>query len=113
MNPVKFIKAFPDRIYHCHIKDANLNLDGENGILGSHLNFGDDRRGWDFKSPGHGQIDFEAILRALNKIGYAGPLSVEWEDCGMNREFGARDALEFTGKLDFTPSEQKFDSVFK
>lgn len=113
VNPVKFIKAFPDRIYHCHIKDASLNLDGENGILGSHLNFGDDRRGWDFKSPGHGQIDFEAIIRALNRIGYAGPLSVEWEDCGMNREFGARDALEFTRKLDFTPSEQKFDSVFK
>ncbi|OQA82745.1 MAG: Inosose dehydratase [Lentisphaerae bacterium ADurb.Bin242] len=113
VNPVKFIRAFPDRIYHCHIKDASLNLDGENGILGSHLNFGDDRRGWDFKSPGHGQIDFEAIIRALNKIGYAGPLSVEWEDCGMNREYGARDACVFTRKLDFTPSEQKFDSVFK
>lgn len=113
VNPVKFIKAFPDRIYHCHIKDASLNLDGENGILGSHLNFGDDRRGWDFKSPGHGQIDFEAMIRALNKIGYAGPLSVEWEDCGMNREYGARDALAFTRKLDFTSSEQKFDAVFK
>jgi len=74
---------------------------------------GADRRGWDFRSPGHGAIDFEAIIRTLNKLGYAGPLSVEWEDCGMGREFGAADAAKFTRALDFTSSEQKFDSAFK
>ena len=113
VDPVKFLRAFPDRIYHCHIKDAEVTLDGESGILSSHLNFGDARRGWDFRSPGHGKIDFEAIIRMLNRIGYDGPLSVEWEDCGMNREFGAADALKFTRSLDFSASEQKFDSVFK
>lgn len=113
VDPVKFIKAFPDRIYHCHIKDAEITLDGESGILSSHLNFGDARRGWDFRSPGHGKIDFEAIIRMLNRIGYDGPLSVEWEDCGMDREYGAADAAKFTRSLDFRASEQKFDSVFK
>lgn len=113
VDPVRFIKAFPDRIYHCHIKDAQITLDGESGILSSHLNFGDPRRGWDFRSPGHGKIDFEGIIRALNGIGYQGPLSVEWEDCGMDRVFGARDAAAFTRKLDFSPSGQQFDSVFK
>ena len=113
VDPVKFIQAFPDRIYHCHIKDCAVTLDGTSGILASHLNFGDGRRGWDFRSPGHGQIDFEAIIRQLNRIGYQGPLSVEWEDCGMNREFGAKDACAFTRKIDFTPSNQAFDSVFK
>ena len=112
IDPVKFIKAFPDRIYHCHVKDAAVTLDGESSILCSHINFGDPRRGWDFRSPGHGQVDFEGIIRALNNIGYYGPLSVEWEDCGMNREFGAKDALQFTRKIDFSPSTQAFDSVF-
>lgn len=112
VDPVKFLKKFPDRIYHCHIKDCAVTLDGESGILASHLDFGDPRRGWDFRSPGHGQVDFEGIIRTLNQIGYSGPLSVEWEDCGMNREFGAKDAANFTRKLDFSPSNQRFDSVF-
>ena len=112
IDPVRFIDEFPDRIYHCHIKDAARQLDGRNGILSSHLNFGDHRRGWDFRSPGHGQVDFESIIRALNRIGYKGPLSVEWEDCGMDREYGAKDACAFTRKLDFSPSAQQFDSVF-
>ena len=34
------------------------------GILASHLNFGEAGRGWDFRSPGHGDVDFEAIIRA-------------------------------------------------
>ena len=113
VDPVKFLNAFPDRIFHCHIKDAEISLDGESGILGSHFNFGDSRRGWDFRSPGHGKINFEAIVRTLNRIGYTGPLSVEWEDCGMDREFGAADAAKFTRSLDFSPSGRAFDSSFK
>ncbi len=113
VDPVKFLQEFPDRIYHCHIKDAAVSLDGKSGILGSHLNFGDVGRGWDFRSPGHGGIDFEAIIRQLNRINYAGPLSVEWEDCGMDREFGAKDACQFTRRIDFRSSNQNFDSVFK
>ena len=112
VDPVKFIRAFPDRIYHCHIKDAAVTLDGETGILSSHLNFGEANRGWDFRSPGHGDVDFEAIIRELNRVNYGGPLSVEWEDCGMEREYGARDAAEFTRGIDFSPSGQQFDSAF-
>ena len=92
VDPVEFIRAFPDRIYHVHIKDAITKLNGKSGILGSHINFGDPRRGWDFRSPGRGAVNFEEIIRALNDIGYQGPLSVEWEDSGMDREFGAREA---------------------
>ncbi len=113
VNPVKFIRKFPDRIFHVHMKDAIVNLDGESGILASHLNFGDHRRGWDFRSPGRGAVNFEEIIRALNDIGYAGPLSVEWEDSGMEREHGAKDALEYVRKLDFEPSRRAFDSAFE
>jgi sugar phosphate isomerase/epimerase len=112
VNPVKFIRAFPDRIFHVHMKDAGVTLDGESGILSSHLPFGDYRRGWDFRSLGHGQVDFDGIIRALNDIGYSGPLSVEWEDSGMDREFGAKEACEFVKKVDFAPSAVAFDAAF-
>jgi len=113
VDPVEFIRAFPDRIYHVHVKDAITKLNGKSGILASHLNFGDPRRGWDFRSPGRGAVNFEEIIRALNDVGYQGPLSVEWEDSGMDREFGAREAAGFVKRLDFQPSNRAFDSAFE
>ena len=112
VDPVMFIRAFPDRIYHCHMKDAALTLDGQSGILSSHLNFGTPGRGWDFRSPGRGGVDFEEIIRALNVIGYEGPLSVEWEDAAMDREFGATEACDFVRALDFPKSDRVFDEAF-
>jgi sugar phosphate isomerase/epimerase len=113
VDSVEFIRAFPDRIYHMHVKDAARTLNGKSGILGSHLNFGDPRRGWDFRSPGRGQVDFDAIARALNEIGYTGPMSVEWEDPGMDREYGAAEAARFVKeKMGFKSAGRLFDSAF-
>ncbi len=112
VDPVEFIRRFPDRIYHVHMKDAIVTLDGRSGILSSHLNFGDPRRGWDFRSLGHGKVNFEEIIRALNHAGYQGPLSVEWEDSGMDRDHGAKEALEFVRRVDFAPSKVAFDAAF-
>jgi len=113
VDPVFFLNEFSDRIYHVHMKDAAVQLNGRTGILASHLNFGDPQRGWDFRSLGHGEVDFEEIIRTLNQIGYTGPLSVEWEDCGMDREHGAEEACEFVKKTDFTPSQIAFDAAFE
>ncbi len=113
VDPVRFIEQFRDRIYHVHMKDAALQLDGKAGILGSHLNFGTRGRGWDFRSLGRGSVKFEEIIRALNAAGYAGPLSVEWEDSGMEREQGAREACEFVRRIDFAPSGVAFDAAFE
>jgi len=113
VDPARFIAEFPDRIYHVHMKDAALQLDGYSGILGSHLNFGKPGRGWEFRSLGRGGVNFEEIIRMLNRIGYAGPLSVEWEDCGMERFHGAKEALEFVKKVDFKPSDVQFDAAFE
>ncbi len=112
VDPVLFLKEFPDRIYHVHMKDAALQLNGKSGILASHLNFGHPDRGWDFRSLGRGGVNFEEIIRTLNQIGYQGPLSVEWEDSGMDREDGAKEACEFVKKLDFKPSNISFDKAF-
>jgi len=112
VDPVKFLKAFPDRIYHAHMKDAAVTLDGETGILASHLNFGAPGRGWDFRSLGRGGIRFEEIVRAFNAIGYDGPLSVEWEDAMMDREHGAAEACQFVKRLQFPKSDRVFDEAF-
>ena len=112
IDPVQFIRTFPDRIYHVHMKDAALQLDGKSGILSSHLNFGKQDRGWDFRSLGHGGVDFEEIIRALNFINYDGPLSVEWEDCGMERFHGASESCDFVKQVDFSPSNVQFDAAF-
>ena len=112
VDPVCFLKDFSDRIYHVHMKDVALQLDGRSGILASHLNFGHAQRGWDFRSLGHGDVNFEEIIRTLNHIGYEGPLSVEWEDCGMEREHGVKESLEFVKKINFKPSQVAFDASF-
>ena len=113
LDPVAFVEEFADRIYHVHVKDSRKTLDGRKSILGGHLDFGEADRGWDFVSPGHGDVDFEALFRALDRIGYAGALSIEWEDSGMDREWGAPDALAFVRRTDFAPSEIAFDAAMQ
>ncbi len=111
-DPVLFIDRFEDRIYHVHVKDSRITLNGVNSILSSHLQFGDYKRGWDFVSPGRGDVDFEGMIRALNRIGYDGPLSVEWEDSGMDREHGAAESVDFVRNADFEKSGRAFDASF-
>ena len=112
IDPVEFINEFADRIWHVHVKDSRVQINGRNSILGSHLDFGDPRRGWDFVSPGRGDVKWDQIVRALNRAAYQGPLSIEWEDSGMDREFGAPEALAMIRQQDFTPSQAAFDAAF-
>jgi len=110
---VKFIRTFGKRIFHVHLKDAWWGHgDGTVGVFGGHVSFADPRRYWDFRSLGHGDVNFEEIIVALNDIGYKGPLSVEWEDSRMDREHGATEAAAFAKKIDFTPSTIAFDAQF-
>jgi sugar phosphate isomerase/epimerase len=112
LDPAGFIYEFADRIYRMHCKGSVRNLDGRNGVLASHLGFGDPRRGWDFVSAGHDDVPWERIFRALNAIGYRGPLSIEWEDAGMDREHGAPEALAFLRKFAWEPPAARFDAAF-
>jgi sugar phosphate isomerase/epimerase len=111
---VEFIYTFSDRIFHVHMKDVGWSdTPTEAGVFGGHTDFGSRGRYWDFRSLGRGNINFEEIIRALNRIGYNGPLSVEWEDSGMERETGAKEACEFVKAVDFAPSNIAFDSAFE
>ena len=111
VTPHLFLRDFIDRVYHVHMKDVAVTLDGRSGILGSHIDFGDLRRGWNFRSLGHGDVNFEEIIRVLNAAGYAGPLSVEWEDSGMDRIEGGTEAAAFVKKINFSASTIKFDEA--
>jgi sugar phosphate isomerase/epimerase len=110
---VEFIYRFRDRIFHAHMKDVVWSPGPAlSGVFGGHLPFGDPRRYWEFRSLGRGRVDFERVIRALNDTGYRGPLSVEWEDTGMDREHGAREACAFVRRLDFPPAQAAFDAAF-
>ena len=113
LDPVGFLYDFRDRIYHVDCKESVKRFNGRNGRLGSHLAWGDPRRGWDFVSTGHGDVPWEAVFRMLNSIGYSGPISIEWEDAGMDRLVGGPDALAFVRELTrIEPPEASFDSAF-
>jgi sugar phosphate isomerase/epimerase len=113
LDPVMFLWDFKDRIFHVDCKDAKLRTgNGRRGVLGSHLAWADPRRGWDFVSTGHGDVPWEDCFRMLNTIGYHGPISVEWEDAGMDRLVGAPEALAFVRSLAFDPPSAAFDAAF-
>ncbi|GAA3792656.1 sugar phosphate isomerase/epimerase family protein [Amycolatopsis tucumanensis] len=113
IDPVGFIWDFRDRIYHVDCKDTRLRPPhGRAGVLGSHLPCGDPRRGWDFVSTGHGDVPWEDAFRTLRAIGYTGPISIEWEDAGMDRHQGAAEALAFVRSLLWQPPSARFDAAF-
>jgi len=110
---INFIRKFHDRIFNVHLKDVAWSPQlVDSGVFGGYLKFGDYRRFWDFRSLGRGNINFDKIIRALNDIGYAGPLSIEWEDSAMDRIAGASESEKFARKINFEPSDIAFDSSF-
>jgi sugar phosphate isomerase/epimerase len=113
IDPVGFIVDFADRIYHVDCKDTRIRpASGKAGVLGSHLPWGDPRRGWDFVSTGHGDVPWEDAFRALRSVGYSGPISVEWEDAGMGRLHGAKEAAGFVKSLLWDLPTASFDAAF-
>ena len=113
IDPVGFMHRFADRIYHVDCKDTRVRRpDGRTGRLGSHLPWDDPRRGWTFVSTGHGDVPWEDCFRMLNTIGYDGPISVEWEDAGMDRLHGAAEAVGFVRSQMFPKADASFDSAF-
>ena len=111
---VDFIYRFAERIFHVHMKDVYWSdTPKPAGVFGGYVTFGDPRRYWNFRSLGRGRINFEEIIRALNSVGYQGPLSIEWEDSAMDREHGARESCQYTRRIDFQPSAHAFDAVFE
>ncbi|MET8469001.1 sugar phosphate isomerase/epimerase [Streptomyces sp. NPDC006422] len=114
IDTVGFITDFADRIHHVDCKDTRVRpATGRSGVLGSHLPWGDPRRGWDFVSAGRGDVPWEDAFRALAAIGYTGPISVEWEDAGMDRMHGAAEAVRRVRSLLWPLPTASFDAAFE
>lgn len=107
IDPAEFVRAFGAHVLHVHIRDGSIHLNGRSGLLNSYLPENDHRRGYSARAPGRGGVDWEGFMRALNAVGYEGPLSVEWDDAGINRDFGAEEACRFVQRLDFEPAERQ------
>ena len=100
IDPIKFIKAFPDRIFHCHAKDGELveeNLSTSGCIpTGSWLR---PDRGFRFRVPGWGQVPWRRVITALAEISYDYVLSFEHEDPVLSAEDGCKKCIEFIRPL--------------
>jgi hypothetical protein len=112
VSPHVFLSDFRDRVYHVHMKDVAVTLDGKAGILGSHIDFGSLRRGWNFRSLGHGHVNFEEIIRVLNDMDYVrtpypwNGKTAEWTGLPVQRK-----PVPLSEKVDFQPSNVKFDEA--
>ena len=111
---VKFIRKFADRIFHVHMKDvAWCDYADRRRRLRRPRRLPQPNRYWDFKSVGRGNIDFEEIIRALNDIGYAGPLVGR---VGRRRHGPRvrrhRELRIYVKRVDFPPSKIIFDAQF-
>jgi sugar phosphate isomerase/epimerase len=57
-------------------------------------------------------VPWEDAFRALESIGYGGPISIEWEDAGMDRLHGAAEAITFVRSKLWTRPTDSFDAAF-
>ncbi len=100
VNPAAFVQALPERIYHVHAKDLEF-VDHNRARSGwqSHGPWGRTDRGFRFRIPGWGGLNWKAILSELQLAGYRGPLSIEHEDPVFGRQEGVAKAVVFLAPL--------------
>lgn len=104
VDPCEFLRCHAQRIAHVLAQDVAVHLTGRSSLLGSLLPPHDHRRGWSYRAPGQGNLDWPNILRTLHQIGYDGPLTVAFHDPDMDRDYGAAEACSFLRRLDFEPA---------
>lgn len=113
---VDFIREFGDRIHCAHIKGVQV-IDGytRNGRLGGHQPMGDRHNGWNFVTAGTARdaTNVEALFVELNRAGYSGAVSIEWEDNDVEQHAGARRALAAVHQADQPPSLMRHDEQLK
>ena len=113
VDPVGFLRDFPDRIYHVHVKDAKRQTgNGRNGRLGSHLNFGDPRRGWDFLSTGPRRRRGSSASGCSTRSATTARSRSSGRTPAWTVSSGAPEALEFVRRLAFDAPEAAFDAAF-
>ena len=100
IDPVLFLREFHDRIYHVHAKDAEVQRStvARSGVIPTGAWMRPDR-GFRFRVPGWGQVNWREVMTALVEIGYDYVLSYEHEDPVMSRDDGLEKNIQFLRPL--------------
>jgi sugar phosphate isomerase/epimerase len=104
---LEYIDFYHQRIRAFHVKDAEFNATGKQGVYGGYQNWLN--RAGRFRSTGDGQVDFKAIFSKLAAYDYPGWAVLEWECCLKNSEDGAREGAEFIKNHIIRVTEKAFD----
>jgi sugar phosphate isomerase/epimerase len=113
---VDFIRTHGDRIHCAHIKGVQVAKGyTRNGRLGGHKPMGDKHNGWNFVTPGTARdaTSTEELLVELNRAGFSGGVSIEWEDNDAEQHAGAKTALANVHRADLAPSGMRHDEQLK
>ncbi|QDU64195.1 Xylose isomerase-like TIM barrel [Planctomycetes bacterium Pan216] len=116
VSPIEFIREYGDVIHCAHIKGVQVVKDPVRaGLLGGHRPMGHRLNGWNFVTPGSGRdsINIEECLVELNRAGFSGAVSIEWEDNDAYKLDGGRAALANVHRSDLPPSTGRHDDTLK
>ena len=101
------IDIYHEKIKMFHVKDAELNPSGKQGVYGGFQSWVN--RAGRFRSLGDGQVDFKSIFSKFTSYGYDGWAVLEWECCLKHPEDGAREGAEFIKNHIINTTEKAFD----
>jgi sugar phosphate isomerase/epimerase len=104
---LEYIDLYHSRIKMFHVKDAEFNPTGRQGVYGGFQSWAN--RAGRFRSLGDGQVDFRAIFSKLAQYGYDGWAVMEWECCLKSPEQGAREGAAFITRHIIQAAERSFD----
>ncbi|MEL7247119.1 MAG: sugar phosphate isomerase/epimerase [Bacteroidota bacterium] len=104
---LSFIDIYHERIFAFHVKDAEFNPTGKQGVYGGYQGWKE--RAGRFRSLGDGQVDFKGIFSRLSQYGYDGWAVMEWECCIKSPEQGAREGAPFIQNHIIEVTEKAFD----
>lgn len=107
LNYLEYIDNYHARIKMFHVKDAEFNPTGKQGVYGGYQNWVD--RAGRFRSLGDGQVDFKGIFSKLATYDFEGWAVLEWECAIKNSEDGAKEGAEFIKKHIIRVTEKAFD----
>lgn len=102
-----FIDIYHERIKAFHVKDAEFNPTGRQGVYSGYAPWIE--RAGRFRSLGDGQVDFGGIFSKLTQYGYDSWAVLEWECCLKHPEDGAREGAEFIKAHMIRRTEKAFD----
>jgi sugar phosphate isomerase/epimerase len=104
---LEFIDIYHERISAFHVKDAEFNPTGRQGVYSGYASWVD--RAGRFRSLGDGQVDFSGIFSKMAQYGYSSWAVLEWEDCLKHPEDGAREGADFIEHHIIRVTDKAFD----